>query len=130
MRRVKRERIFKGIITLIILKSLWNSPKHGYLLENEISEKINERLSEGEIYSLLKHMELRGFVNAKSEMCNNRMRKYYEITPRGREFFLSHKGPIKIMIPMMKELEEFMNSLSEGKKSENLEKNDENNKNQ
>jgi Predicted transcriptional regulators len=111
MRRVKRERIFKGIITLMILKALWDSPKHGYLLENEISNMIGDRLSEGEIYSLLKHMELRGFVSSKSEVCNNRLRKYYEITPKGREFFLKHKAPIAIMIPMIMELKKFMDSL-------------------
>ncbi len=111
MRRVKRERIFKGIITLMILKSLWDSPKHGYLLESEIGEIIGEKLSEGEIYSLLKHMEMRGFVSSKAEVCNNRLRKYYEITPKGREFFLKHKAPITTMIPMMMELKKFMDSL-------------------
>ncbi len=109
MRMEKRERIFKGVITLLVLKSIWSGPKHGYLLENEINTKLGEKLSEGEIYSLMKHMELRGFVKSFTVMENSRMRRYYEITDKGKEFLLKHKHALEVVGPLISEISEFIN---------------------
>ncbi|MCL4412964.1 MAG: PadR family transcriptional regulator [Candidatus Thermoplasmatota archaeon] len=108
MRNEKRERQFKGIISLLVLKSIWSTPKHGYNLENEISERIGEKLSEGEIYSLLKHMEIRGFVKSHTKVENGRVRRYYEINPEGRKFFMKHRTPLMTVGPIMEELLDFM----------------------
>lgn len=108
MRMEKRERIFKGVITLLVLKSIWDSPKHGYILENEINSKLGEKLSEGEIYSLMKHMEIRGFVRSYTMVENNRTRRYYEITDKGKEFLLKHKHALEVVGPLISEVWDFI----------------------
>ncbi|MGC8546310.1 MAG: PadR family transcriptional regulator [Thermoplasmata archaeon] len=104
----KRERIFKGVITLLVLKSIWDGPKHGYLLENEINTKLGEKLSEGEIYSLMKHMEIRGFVRSFTLMENSRMRRYYEITEKGKEFLIKHRHALEVVSPLINEISDFI----------------------
>ncbi len=108
MRMEKRERIFKGVITLLVLKSIWDAPKHGYLLENEINTKLGEKLSEGEIYSLMKHMEIRGFVKSFTVMENGRVRRYYEITEKGKEFLKKHKHALEVVSPLIGEILNFI----------------------
>jgi len=109
----KRERIFKGVITLLVLKSIWDGPKHGYLLENEINNKLGEKLSEGEIYSLMKHMEIRGFVRSFTMMENSRMRRYYEITEKGKSFLIKHKHALEVVNPLINEILDFINEKAD-----------------
>lgn len=112
MRGRKRERIFKGIISLLILKALWNSPKYGYLLESEIDSKLGEKLSDGEIYSILRNMEIKRLLRSYTISEHGRIRKYYEINEAGKKFLLEHQHSLKIAAPLIEEIREFIDSAN------------------
>ncbi|AKA74217.1 PadR family transcriptional regulator [Saccharolobus solfataricus] len=91
----KTEKILGGIITLLILKTLLEEPKHGYELEKIIREKLDYKLPEGSIYVILKNLERRGLIKPQV-MKNERGHdiKKYIITEEGKKFFLSHEKPL------------------------------------
>jgi DNA-binding PadR family transcriptional regulator len=111
----ERKKMLKGIISLMILKMLYEKPIHGYEINKEISLKIGEELSPGYVYVLLKVMSNKGLINAKRES-NNRGQKLteYYITDKGIEFLKKHKNVLekgRLMI------DEILNTINKIEKS-------------
>jgi DNA-binding PadR family transcriptional regulator len=80
--------LLKGSLQTIVLKVLADFGKmYGYELVLHVkklsSGTIN--LTEGALYPTLHRMEKRGFVKTEIVMVGKRMRKYYRITPMGKE---------------------------------------------
>lgn len=118
MEEEKRGRTFKGIISLVILKSLWNEPDYGYRLEREVSRSLGQKLSNGEIYSILRNMEIRGLIKNKVNPQSGRRRKYYEISKEGRNYLLDQVQNINHALISMEEIAKFVHSVLE-KEEEN-----------
>ena len=60
----------RGWIKFLLLRLLYEEPKHGYQLVNEIVEKgfiSSERISAGSIYIMLNRLEQYGFLSSKKE---------------------------------------------------------------
>jgi PadR family transcriptional regulator, regulatory protein PadR len=79
--------LLKGTVDLLILRSLRQSPSHGY----EISRWVRERtdgvltLEDAALYQALHRLEADGWVTAEWGLSeNNRRAKYYELTAKGR----------------------------------------------
>ncbi|ACP35326.1 transcriptional regulator, PadR-like family [Sulfolobus islandicus Y.G.57.14] len=101
----RTEKILGGIITLLILKTLLEEPKHGYELEKIIREKLDYKLPEGSIYVILKNLERRG-LTIPQVMKNERgqeIKKYF-ITDKGKRFLLSHEKPLIAVKKVLDEL--------------------------
>ena len=89
IRRMKpNSQLFKGSLTTIVLKLLSEGEKmYGY----EITKKVKEltagelTLTEGALYPALHKLEGEGLLTVTMERIGNRPRKYYSLTPRGRE---------------------------------------------
>jgi PadR family transcriptional regulator PadR len=85
----------KGSAELLILSILETRSRHGY----EISKQIEER-SEGVLsfhvatfYPLLYRMEKRGLVKGQwVEKPNQRRRRYYRLTPAGRQLLKQQRN--------------------------------------
>lgn len=80
--------MLKGSLQTIILKLLHENEKmYGY----EITRKVKEitrgeiSLTEGALYPSLHKMEAEGILSTTTEMVDNRVRKYYFLTPQGHE---------------------------------------------
>jgi DNA-binding PadR family transcriptional regulator len=116
MKEDKRGRTFKGIISLIILKSLWNAPGYGYQLEREVNKGLNQKLSNGEIYSILRNMEIRGLIKNRNDSQPGRNRKYYEISGDGKKYLLNQALNMDLAINTMQEIIKFVHSVSEKEK--------------
>ncbi len=112
-----KEQILKGIMTLLILKSLSQSPMHGYSLQTEISSKIRRDLPQGTIYVLLKSLERRGLISLYETM-EERDKKIYNITPEGLAFLQGHGGPLSIARNIMDELIAYIETINQEKISE------------
>jgi len=54
-------------------------------------------------------MEIRGFVKSFTVMENGRVRRYYEITEKGKEFLKKHKRALEVVIPLISEILNFIN---------------------
>lgn len=110
MKSKKRERMFRGIISLLILQLLWKSPKYGYSLEKEIAQEIGEKLSDGEIYSILRNLEIKKLLISYTKPEGGRVRKYYEINEGGKQFLIDHKHSLNVAAAIIDEMRSFIES--------------------
>lgn len=95
---MEREKILRGIMTLLVLDQLSRHDLHGYALQQVVSERLKRRIAPGTIYVLLTSMLRRGFIEVKEECTvKNRTVKIYSITHRGKEFLLDHSEPLKLV---------------------------------
>ena len=93
--------IKKGSAELLILSLLEMRARHGY----DISRLIEER-SEGtlcfrvaSLYPLLYRLEKRGWIRGRwVEKAGQRRRRYYRLTPQGREILASQKRGWQVFV--------------------------------
>ena len=81
--------LLKGSLRSIVLKLLADSGRmYGY----EITRKVEEltegkiKLTYGALYPILHKLEVDGALATESENFNNRIRIYYQLTPKGNSF--------------------------------------------
>lgn len=79
----------KGVLDMLVLKLLEQEPKYGYQIIQEMKEKSEEifLLKDGTLYPILYRLEEDGLVRSRWSGPEGKQipRKYYEITPSGRE---------------------------------------------
>lgn len=79
----------KGVLRILILKSLSQNQKYGYELLSEIDKNSNGffKLKEGTLYPILYKLEEHGFVVSQWQLPDERgkAKKYYYITASGRQ---------------------------------------------
>ncbi|MCL6002972.1 MAG: PadR family transcriptional regulator [Thermoplasmatales archaeon] len=120
MKEEKRTRTFKGIISLVILRHLWNEPNYGYQLEREVNRSLDQRLSNGEIYSIIKNLEIRGLVRNKVDHQIVKNRKYYEISSEGKRYLINQVRTLKSAIGSIEEIIEFVNTMTQEDKEKSI----------
>ncbi len=72
----------------ILLRIIDESDRYGYELFKEISERSLERLQikEATLYAVLQRLEKQGQISSyQGEVSNGSKRRYYHITPNGKE---------------------------------------------
>ena len=80
--------VMQGTLDLLILKALSLAPQHGWGISSRI-QQISEgtfQIGQGTLYPALHRFEARGWVTSywlTTE--NNRIARYYQLTPEGRE---------------------------------------------
>jgi PadR family transcriptional regulator, regulatory protein PadR len=96
--------LFRGSLKTIILKLLKeNGPMYGYQITTKVEEMTagKMKLTYGALYPILHKLENEKILVTASELCNNRIRIYYSLTPKGHS----------VVAEKMKELNEFIESL-------------------
>jgi DNA-binding PadR family transcriptional regulator len=84
---VNHQKFIKGLIEPIILKLL---QEEGRMYGYEITQKIKGltqgqiALTEGALYPMLHKLEADGLLETTIEIHNNRQRKYYQLSSRGK----------------------------------------------
>lgn len=73
----------RGVIEICVLSAMLEQPTYGYELIKKVSPVIE--ISESTLYPILRRLESGGFVSVKTAEHNGRLRKYYFITPEGKE---------------------------------------------
>ncbi len=63
---------------------LFEGPKHGYDLIKIVGEKLNRKISAGQIYPFLAKLQKENYIKIKSE--GKREKKIYRLTPLGKRF--------------------------------------------
>jgi PadR family transcriptional regulator PadR len=82
-----RDQIRKGSTEILILSLLAKRPMYGY----EISQQLQQRndgyfeMKEGLLYPALHRMQHNGWLSSEWRVVDGRNRKYYLLTPLGRE---------------------------------------------
>lgn len=95
----------KGILLPIILKLISENEKmYGYEITHRVKELTKGKIdiSEGALYPILHKLEAENVLETEKVYLGKRVRKYYNITPYGREHVLN----------LNKEITDFITTLS------------------
>jgi len=74
----------RGLLDLIVLSLLNAKPMHGYKIITVIRRTFGVYFGPSTVYPLLNTLEKKGCVKSMWDMTNERPRKVYEITAKGR----------------------------------------------
>ena len=80
--------MLQGTLDLLILKTLADSPMHGWGISLRIQALSREvlQVNQGSLYPALHRLEQQGLIAAEwGNSENNRQAKFYELTKRGRK---------------------------------------------
>lgn len=81
---IDNTRLFSGLIRLHVLYHASQEPVFGLEMIRELRRHGYE-LSAGTLYPLLHGMERGGFLKSKRELWNGHFRRFYRVTPLGRQ---------------------------------------------
>lgn len=73
----------RGVVVLAVLSQM-STPRYGYSLVQQLAEQGFE-VEEGTLYPLLRRLEKQGLLASEWEIGEARPRKYYHISPAGRQ---------------------------------------------
>jgi len=79
--------VMKGTLTLLVLRSLEEQPRHGHEIMRWIRERADGafQIEEGAIYPTLHRLRAKKLIRADwGVSANNRKAKYYELTEKGK----------------------------------------------
>ncbi|MCZ6834258.1 MAG: PadR family transcriptional regulator [Planctomycetota bacterium] len=79
--------LFKGTLSLLLLKSLTHGQRHGHEIMRWIRKISDETflVEEGTIYPALHRLEARSYIESKWGITtNNRRAKFYRLTTKGK----------------------------------------------
>lgn len=84
--KIQQLDLFKGTLSLLLLKSLTHGERHGHEIMRWIRKTSDETflVEEGTIYPALHRLEARRFVTSSWGITvNNRRAKFYRLTSKG-----------------------------------------------
>jgi DNA-binding PadR family transcriptional regulator len=73
----------RGIVVLAVLSQM-DTARYGYSLIQQLAE-LGLEIEEGTLYPLLRRLEQQGLLESEWEVGESRPRKYYRISPLGRD---------------------------------------------
>ena len=73
----------RGFLEICVLASLQKGDSYGYKIIKDMFPYVE--ISESTLYPILKRLETGSYLTVYSMEHNSRLRKYYQITPGGRQ---------------------------------------------
>jgi len=80
------QRIVKNLLDVFILQMIRDQPTWGYRIKKNIEQEYGIKLRHGALYPLLNALENSGYLTSRKEKHGGRIRKVYEITPKGMQY--------------------------------------------
>jgi len=83
---MSKTNLYKGSLQTILLRLLQENGKmYGYEITQKVKQLTNNELAltEGALYPALHKLEAEGFLEVELVRVDNRLRKYYRLTPSG-----------------------------------------------
>lgn len=102
----------RGVIVLGVLSQL-HTPQYGYSLVNTLEEK-GLKVDPGSLYPLLRRLEGQGLLESTWDTNEARPRKYYNLSPLGREVYTELCGEWQAMILTMNKIVIFEGESQDG----------------
>lgn len=75
--------IKRGLLDVCVLAAIKNEDSYGYQIIKDMKPYIE--ISESTLYPILRRLESNNLLTVYSTEHNGRLRKYYHITPQGRQ---------------------------------------------
>ena len=76
----------RGMLDVCVLAAIKNEDSYGYKIIKDLKPYIE--LSESTLYTILKRLEASNMLTVHTAEHGGRLRKYYHIEEKGREFYL------------------------------------------
>ena len=92
----------RGALALAALACL-QQPKYGYALIDELAQRGLE-IDQGTLYPLLRRLEEQGLLQSEWKVEGSRPRRYYVISPSGKELLTVLRNDWRQMATVMEEL--------------------------
>ena len=73
----------RGLLDVCVLAAIQDQDSYGYQIIKDMKPYVE--ISESTLYPILRRLESAGQLTVRSAEHNGRLRKYYHITPAGRE---------------------------------------------
>jgi len=89
------QRIIRNFLDIQILRLIQTQPMWGYTILKKIETKYGIKIRHGALYPLLNSLKAKGFLKSKKEVKKGRIRKIYEITPKGNQLIESYYNALK-----------------------------------
>lgn len=101
---MQKNNLYKGSLSTIVLKLLNDKGRmYGYKITREV-EKITSGelvITEGALYPTLHKLEAKGLLSVEIQKVNNRPRKYYFLTDKGKKETVNLLNEMKTFIQNM-----------------------------
>jgi len=116
----------QSLLRFFLLKSLDEQNAHGYALQSVLTIASNGlcKPSQGTIYPALKELEKGGYAKGEWQKVNNRRRKVYVLTAKGKNALNAASSVLKkafsSISPKEKELTSLPFEIESGKKTSKL----------
>ncbi len=72
----------RGLLDVAVLAAIKDEPSYGYRIVRDLGPYVD--ISESTLYPILRRLENSEMLTVRSEEHNGRLRKYYQITEKGR----------------------------------------------
>jgi DNA-binding PadR family transcriptional regulator len=95
------ERFAKDFLDVLVLRLIQREPMWGYKIIKKVETLFNVKLRHGALYPLLNALEANGFLTSKEEVRGRRVRKVYEITPKGTQLVESYYDFLREQLQML-----------------------------
>ncbi len=93
--RDMKRRFVKSFLDMLVLKLIQNEPIWGYKILKKTEALYQIKLRHGALYPLLNALEANGFIKGKQELQKGRIRKVYQITPKGTQLIETYQNFLK-----------------------------------
>lgn len=94
------QRIGRNFTDIMILRLIRMQPMWGYKIIKAMEARFGVQLGHGVLYPLLNSLEKTGFLKSRREKHGGRVRKVYEITPKGIQLIDAYHRFLKEQIEM------------------------------
>ncbi|MHC4620125.1 MAG: PadR family transcriptional regulator [Planctomycetota bacterium] len=102
-----RKQMLDGNVETMLLAVLEDGPSYGYAIVKELNKRAKGilRLGEGTVYPVLHRMEEKRWISANWRTAdNNKQRKYYRLTSRGRKALAANCQQWRLLALVMKQV--------------------------
>jgi len=90
-----KRRFVKSFLDMLVLKLIQNEPMWGYKILKKTETLYQVKLRHGALYPLLNTLEANGYIKSTKELKKGRMRKVYQITPKGTNLIKTYQNFLK-----------------------------------
>lgn len=90
---MKNKALVAGSSAMMILELIQNEDMYGYQITEQLRTRSENafEMKAGTLYPILHSLEKDELVTSYEKSCNGKLRKYYSITPKGKEMLDSKK---------------------------------------
>jgi len=93
--RDMKRRFVRSFLDLLVLRLIQEEPIWGYKILKRIEDLHQIKLRHGALYPLLNTLEANGYITGKKELQKGRIRKVYQITPKGTYLIKTYQNFLK-----------------------------------